>query len=105
MLTRTTSIKFVLFSSLAIVVFAVAAWSRDAAFQIPEPKTEPKIITPGDATHSPSDAIVLFDGKDLSNWVSEKDGSPAKWDVKEGAMVVARGTGSIRTKQEFDDFQ
>ena len=102
---RIPSIRFALFASLAIAVFTVVALSYNAAFQIPEPKTEPKIINPGDATHPPSDAIVLFDGKDLSNWVSEKDGSPAKWDVKDGVMTVVRGTGGIRTKQEFDDVQ
>jgi hypothetical protein len=105
MITRTSSIKFALFASLAIALLAVAGWGYNASFQIPEPKTEPKIITPGDATHAPSDAIVLFDGKDLSSWASDKDGGAAKWDVKDGAMVVVRGTGAIKTKQEFDDFQ
>ncbi len=105
MISRIPSIRFAIFTSLAIIALAVAAWSYNAAFQIPEPKTEPKIIDPGDATRAPSDAIVLFDGKDLSNWISERDGSPAKWDVKDGAMVVARGTGGIKTKQEFGDVQ
>ena len=105
MLTRTSSVRFAMFASLAITVLAAAAWSYCAAFQIPEPKTEPKIIDPGDATRAPSDAVVLFDGKDLSNWVSVNGGAPAKWEVKDGAMVVARGTGSIRTKREFDDIQ
>jgi hypothetical protein len=105
MLTRTPPIRFALFASLAIAVLAAAAWSYCAAFQLPEPKTEPKIIDPGDATRAPSDAIVLFDGKDLSNWVSVNGGGPAKWEMKDGAMVVVRGTGAIRTKQEFDDVQ
>ncbi len=105
MLTRTTSVRFALFASFAIAVSSVAAWSYGEAFQIPEPKTEPKIIDPGDASRAPSDAIVLFDGKDLSNWVTVNGGAPAKWDVKDGAMVVVRGTGAIRTKQEFDDVQ
>ena len=42
-----------------------------------EPKTEPKIIDPGDAARAPSDAIVLFDGKDLSSWASVNGGGPA----------------------------
>lgn len=105
MLTRTPPIRFALFAGLAIAVLAATAWNYCAAFQLPEPKAEPKIIDPGDATRAPSDAIVLFDGKDLSNWVSGRDGSPAKWEVKEGAMVVVRGTGAIRTKQEFGDVQ
>src|SRR5215467_13553149 len=105
MLTRTPAVRFTMFASLSIAVLSVAVWSYCAASQIPEPKTEPKIIDPGDATRAPSDAVVLFDGKDLSKWVSLKDGGPAKWEVKDGAMVVVRGTGDIRTKQEFDDFQ
>jgi hypothetical protein len=105
MLTRISSVRFAMFASLAIAVAAAAAWSYFAAVQIPEPKTEPKIIDSGDATRAPSDAVVLFDGKDLSNWVSVNGEGPAKWEVKDGAMVVVRGTGAIRTKREFDDVQ
>ncbi|HEU0172945.1 MAG TPA: DUF1080 domain-containing protein [Blastocatellia bacterium] len=105
MLTRTSSVRFAMFASLAIVISAAAVWSYCAVFQIPAPKTEPKIIDPGDATRAPSDAIVLFDGKDLSNWASVNGEGPAKWEVKDGAMVVVRRTGAIRTKREFDDIQ
>jgi hypothetical protein len=105
MLTRTLSVRFAMFASLAIFIGAAAVWSYSAAFQIPEPKNEPKIIDPGDATRAPSDAIVLFDGKDLSNWSSANGEGPAKWEVKDGAMVVVRGTGAIRTKRDFDDIQ
>ncbi|MBL7850320.1 MAG: DUF1080 domain-containing protein [Cyclobacteriaceae bacterium] len=52
----------------------------------------------------PSDAIVLFDGKDLSQWVSARGGE-AKWKVAEGAMTVQRNTGGIKTKREFGDVQ
>ena len=61
---------------------------------------EPKVINPGPP---PSDAIVLFDGKDLSKWKSERGGE-VKWKLEEGAMVV-NGTGSIMTKEEFGDVQ
>lgn len=105
MFTRTSSVRFAMFASLAIVISAAAVWSYCAVFQIPAPKTEPKIIDPGDATRAPSDAIVLFDGKDLSNWASVNGEGPAKWEVKDGAMVVVRRTGAIRTKREFDDIQ
>ena len=64
----------------------------------------PAKVTPGNGTSAPSDAIILFDGKDLSQWVS-RDGSPAKWMVKDGAMIVAPGAGSIQTKQYFGDCQ
>jgi hypothetical protein len=52
----------------------------------------------------PSDASVLFDGKDLSKWMGE-DGKPAQWKVENGYMEVAPGTGKISTKQGFGDCQ
>jgi hypothetical protein len=60
---------------------------------------KPPIVTPGKAPgEAPSDAVVLFDGKDLSAWV---DGD--KWKVENGEAVV--GTGYIETKQHFGDSQ
>ena len=53
----------------------------------------------------PSDALVLFDGKDLSSWKSQKDGSPAAWKVENGYFEVVKGTGGIQTKQGFGDCQ
>lgn len=64
---------------------------------------EPEVVTPGDRNEAPSDAIVLFDGKDLSKWKG-KDGE-AKWEVKNGAVTVVAGAGPIETKQEFGDVQ
>jgi hypothetical protein len=53
----------------------------------------------------PSDAVVLFDGRDLSKWRTDKDGSPAKWKVADGYLEVGAGTGDIRTEQAFGDAQ
>jgi hypothetical protein len=64
----------------------------------------PEVVTPGEGTQPPSDAIVLFDGTDLSQWVSAKGGQP-KWDVKDGIMTVVPKTGDISTKQGFGDCQ
>ncbi|MDR3261518.1 MAG: DUF1080 domain-containing protein [Tannerella sp.] len=66
---------------------------------------EPQVVKPGKAPgQAPSDAIILFDGKDLSKWVSgEKD--EAKWKVVNGEMVIAPGTGGIKTKEYFGDCQ
>src|SRR6185312_6419049 len=52
---------------------------------------EPKVVTPG-ATEGapPSDAIVLFDGKNLDQWVSTRDKSPAPWIVKDGVLIVSK---------------
>jgi len=68
----------------------------------------PAIVTPG-ATDAapPSDAIVLFDGRNLDEWVSAQDKTPAKWLVEDGVMTVnkAAGVGNIETKRTFKDFQ
>lgn len=69
----------------------------------------PAVVTPGKVAANafitaPSDAIVLFDGKDLSRW-QNKDGGAAQWDVKNGIFTVKKGTGDISTVQEFNDFQ
>ncbi len=52
----------------------------------------------------PSDAVVLFDGKDLSHW-SHKDGNPAKWKVERGYAEVVAKTGYIYTREAFGDCQ
>lgn len=64
----------------------------------------PPVITPAQPGKAPSDAVVLFDGKDLSHWVS-MDGSPTKWIVKDGYMECVKGSGYIRTLQNFGDCQ
>ena len=70
----------------------------------------PPVITPGTAStqeHAgapPSDAMVLFNGKDLSNWESVK-GGPAKWIVGDGEFTVAPGTGDIQTRGRYGDCQ
>jgi len=70
----------------------------------------PAVIGPGTSStqdlpgRSPSDAVVLFDGKDLSRWV-HKDGSAAKWKVENGYAEVAAKTGYIYTRDSFGDCQ
>jgi hypothetical protein len=68
----------------------------------------PKVVTPGPAvvTTPPSDAIVLFNGKDLSQWVLADDrNAPAKWKVADGVLTVDKATGNIETKQAFTNYQ
>ena len=64
--------------------------------------------TPGIAGQPPSDAVVLFDGNDLSKWVQRGKGgktlAPA-WKVKDGYMELVPGTGSHKTKEAFGDVQ
>jgi hypothetical protein len=66
----------------------------------------PAIVTPG-ATNAapPSDAIVLFDGKDLSQWVNTRDKAPAGWTVAEGVFTPVKAAGNIETKRSFRNFQ
>lgn len=66
----------------------------------------PEVVTPG-ATDSaaPSDAIVLFDGRNLDQWVSSQDKSPARWTVAGGVLTVNKSSGNIETKQSFTNYQ
>lgn len=69
-------------------------------------KPVPPIITPGRTdADAPSDAVILFDGKNLDEWVSAKDGSPAKWTVANGILTVNKPSGDIRTKRSFTNYQ
>ncbi len=67
---------------------------------------EPKVVTPGktDAA-APSDAIVLFDGKNLDEWVSAQDHTPAKWIVHDGVVTVNKSVGNIETRRSFHNYQ
>jgi len=56
------------------------------------------------AGRAPSDAVVLFDGTDMSKW-SATDKSPTKWEMKDGAMRPVKGSGMIQSKQEFGSCQ
>lgn len=66
----------------------------------------PKVVAPG-ATDAapPSDAIVLFDGKNLGEWVSNRDKSPAQWIVADGVLTVNKTGGNIETKRAFRNYQ
>lgn len=68
---------------------------------------EVPVVTPGPATTvaPPSDALVLFDGKNLGEWVSTKDKSPARWTVADGVLTVRKGTGNIETRRKFRNYQ
>ncbi|HEV8716067.1 MAG TPA: DUF1080 domain-containing protein [Candidatus Binatia bacterium] len=73
-------------------------------------RPQPKIVSPGAAStqgqpgEPPSDAIILFGGTDLSQWVSVQGGA-ATWKVENGYMETIPGTGAIRTRACFGDCQ
>jgi len=70
----------------------------------------PTVVDPGTSStqaepgRPPSDATILFDGKDLWKW-QQDDGSPAKWKVENGYVEVVAKTGEMRTKEAFGDCQ
>lgn len=70
-------------------------------------RPQPRIVTPATTfSHSappPSDATILFDGRDLLNF-EKSDGQPAAWKVENGYAEVVPGSGSIQTKEHFGDF-
>ncbi len=66
----------------------------------------PPVVTPGaENSQPPSDAIILFDGTNLDQWVSVKDKSPAGWKVADGVMTVVKSAGNIETKRSFKNYQ
>lgn len=67
----------------------------------------PKVVTPGKSCgEAPSDAVILFDGKNLNQWVLTGDTTkPADWIVNDGVITVNKKSGNIQTKQSFTDYQ
>ena len=129
-------------SAFRILLFCLFAWELTycqpmeidfGALQETKPwlKSEqwepvPPVVTPGIYTSAPSDAIILFDGQDLSAWHKPKYGygarmdqvesilnwklahpenSKAEWNIEAGALVVKPGAGAIETNQAFGDCQ
>jgi hypothetical protein len=77
-------------------------------------RPHPKVVTPGaQAGQPPSDAIILFDGRDLSKWTAAKLGTaaytlssnPAPWKVANGYFEILPRSGDIATKDKFGDVQ
>lgn len=102
--------KKVIFTAL-VTVSSLSLKAQDTRFTQKNPEKpeateymdpEIRVVTPGAV---PSDAIVLFDGKNLEQWESTKDGSAAKWKVEDGVMTVVGGAGGISTKKLFGDCQ
>lgn len=96
---------------LVFLLASVLAFSQSKPRESLEPTVteiwdlKPIKVTPGkNPGEAPSDALIVFDGKDLSNFTA-LDGTPAKWEVKEGALTVIKGSGDIKTKKQFDDIQ
>jgi hypothetical protein len=68
----------------------------------------PRVVTPGSTCGAPpSDAIILFDGKNEDEWVSAQDHTPAQWVVADGILTVRKGSGggNIETRRRFKNYQ
>ncbi len=117
-------IQFLTFFALATLILATTslraqqspapptALQQSTAAPAPKPEdTElwqpvPPVVTPGATTSAPpSDAIILFDGKNLNEWVSAQDHSPAKWIVSNGIVTVNKDAGNIETRRTFKNYQ
>lgn len=67
---------------------------------------EVKIIQPGATDReAPSDAIVLFDGNDISKEWTDSKGNPSKWIIRDGDLISVKGAGVIMTKRKFGNCQ
>jgi hypothetical protein len=98
------------YSIMIAALLAGTAFAANAQQAKPE-DTEiwdpvPKVVTPGEKLgEAPSDATILFDGKNLDEWVQADDHSPAKWIVHDGILTVDKHYGNIETKKEFTNYQ
>src|ERR1019366_1887538 len=79
----------------------------DGKWHVHDPaRPQPPVVTPGTFSENaapPGDAIVLFDGKDLSQFRANKTGGPAPWSVEDGVAVSAKD--DIVTTNKFGDIQ
>ena len=116
-ITMKTKLMLILACALSLVVMVGCA-ATDSSHKNQQGWTvhdmnqpRPKVVTPGiestqeQSGKAPSDAVVLFDGTDLSQWESDKDGGPAKWIAKDGYAESVKDAGYIRTKQKFGSCQ
>jgi hypothetical protein len=97
-------ITAILGGSLCCTQAQQKAKPEDTEVWKPVPPKVTAVSTAGAA--APSDAIILFNGRDLSEWVSNKDrNQPAGWDVKDGVFTVNKANGNIETKRLFLNYQ
>jgi len=97
-------------SKKTFLVIAAVSLTLTAYAQLAPEQTEwyypvPAKVKPATVQgNAPSDAVILFDGKNISQWV-DKEGKEIQWSVSDGMMIIKPGTGSIFTKEYFGDCQ
>jgi hypothetical protein len=98
----------------AMLVFAVGVAGAQSKEGQQRPVVDPSapkpsgpqrpVVDPGNAAKAPSDAIVLFDGKDNSHWRTQ-DGQPSKCSAADGVMSCRTGSGTIASTDKFKSAQ
>ncbi len=111
---RSPLLKLLPVAAFSLVALPLLAQQAAAPQTAPRPRPQdtevwtpvPPVVTPGAMTSAaPSDAVVLFNGTNLDQWVEVKDKSPAAWTIADGSMTVNKGAGSIETKKLFHNYQ
>lgn len=101
---------------LRLLVFAILLATRAFFAQQPVDPAKPQdtevwqqvpkaVTAAANNTAAPSDAIVLFDGKNLDEWVSAQDNTPAQWSIARGVLTVNKSVGNIETRRTFRNYQ
>ncbi|SNR58026.1 protein of unknown function [Hymenobacter mucosus] len=104
MLTRCVVLSLLVASSIPYMATAQES-DKPEATEVWEPVPR-EVMGTALTTPPPSDAIVLFNGKDLAQWVSADDRTaPAKWKVASGVLTVDKTSGNIETKRSFTNYQ
>jgi len=94
-----------IFLHVIAIIFSMGLFAQEWQPELTEVwEPVPPIITPGNGTAPPSDAIILFDGSDMDQW-EKPGGESVGWLLADGAMTVVKETGAIYTKQSFGDMQ
>lgn len=100
--------KYIVATLLAATAFTAQAQEKPKPEDTEVWEPAPKVIAPGKIKFeaAPSDAIILFDGKDESEWVLTSDrNKPATWKVENNQLIVNKGAGNIETKRLFTNYQ
>src|SRR5688572_19252534 len=95
-----------LFASLCIANLASAQAVTDWPIHAKD-RPQPPLVDPGPGAlplPAPKDAIILFNGSDLSKWV-HPNGNAAAWVVRDGFFEVRPGNGNLQTRDSFGDAQ
>ena len=110
MYTKSTTTKISVCLLVAALGLAISCYAQKAAqawkVHDRERPCPPVVAPPQQFGQPPSDAIILFDGKDTSQWeIDRQEGGDIKWKVENGYMEIAKKAGGIRTKKSFGNCQ